>query len=250
MFAVQPQCPGQNCRESLTFGIKIWKDSWITSTVCCAAVVAKHGFNSLHAGKFFMIFLSFADFIQNWLFQNKNWEIQFFRNTIRVSNSLDPDQAGHLFCQTWSWSKLFAKVISSRQKYNKISLILTMPNSDKSYLKTVYNLIIISYFWEYTSKLLTFDRILYTLRYHTLDLWKDTLHTKIHVPYFRPLTGYSLHYDTLLETIDRILFTLRYHTLDLWQDTLYTKIPYFRPLTGHSLHYDTKLRPLTGYSLH
>ena len=38
----------------------------------------------------------------------------FFFNTIRVSNSLDPDQTQH-FCWAWSGSKLFAKVISRQQ---------------------------------------------------------------------------------------------------------------------------------------
>ena len=37
----------------------------------------------------FHVFLSPADFFQNHLFQNS------FKNTIRVSNSLDPDQVGH-----------------------------------------------------------------------------------------------------------------------------------------------------------
>ena len=46
--------------------------------------------NSLHAGSFFMLPLASADFFQNKLFQKKS-----FRNTIRVSNNLDPDQDRH-----------------------------------------------------------------------------------------------------------------------------------------------------------
>ena len=46
---------------------------------------------SFHAGSFFVLFylLSADFFFQNQLFQKS------FRNTIRVSNSLDPDQAQH-----------------------------------------------------------------------------------------------------------------------------------------------------------
>ena len=46
-------------------------------------VLIQESVNSLPPGKF----LSCADFFQNQLFQKK------FSNTIRVSNSLDPDQA-------------------------------------------------------------------------------------------------------------------------------------------------------------
>ena len=45
-------------------------------------------FNSLPTGKFCNILLSSAD-ISKSTFEN------YFRNTIRVSNSLDPDQARH-----------------------------------------------------------------------------------------------------------------------------------------------------------
>ena len=41
---------------------------------------------SLRAGKFSMLLLSSADFFQNHCFRKKK-----FRNTIRVSKSLDPD---------------------------------------------------------------------------------------------------------------------------------------------------------------
>ena len=46
--------------------------------------------NALHAGNFFYIFLSSADIFQNHFFSNNS-----FRNTIRVTNSLYPDQARH-----------------------------------------------------------------------------------------------------------------------------------------------------------
>ena len=42
-----------------------------------------------------------------------NFFDKFFQNTIRVSNSLDPDQARHFVGR--SGSKLFAKVISRRE---------------------------------------------------------------------------------------------------------------------------------------
>ena len=42
-----------------------------------------------------MIFLAFADFFENLTFSKNS-----FRNTIRVSNSLEPDQAG---CSVWSY---------------------------------------------------------------------------------------------------------------------------------------------------
>ena len=50
----------------------------------------------LHAGQFFILVMLFDGFFPIFFFKS-------FRNTIRVSNSLDPDQAGF---------KLFAKVIS------------------------------------------------------------------------------------------------------------------------------------------
>ena len=49
-------------------------------------------YNFLHAGYFFMLLLSFADFFIN-IFFSKN----SFKNNIRVSNCLDPDQDGHSF---------------------------------------------------------------------------------------------------------------------------------------------------------
>ena len=94
-----------------------------------------------------MTFLSSAD-----LFSKSTFSKSSFRNTIRVSNRLDPDQTWHIvgpdlrpncfkihffkklfqeyyqsvqqfgsrsgltYSQTWSWSKLFAKVISRQHK--------------------------------------------------------------------------------------------------------------------------------------
>ena len=46
--------------------------------------------NSLHAGLFFMILLSSADLFSKFTFSKHS-----FRNTIRESNSLDPDQDRH-----------------------------------------------------------------------------------------------------------------------------------------------------------
>ena len=47
-------------------------------------------------GKFFMLLCHLLIFFQNQLFEKNS-----FRNTIRVSNSLDPDQAGHLVGLIW-----------------------------------------------------------------------------------------------------------------------------------------------------
>ena len=52
-----------------------------------AVIVPARLFNSFHVGKFLHDFLSPADFFSKLLF--------FFKNTIRVSNSLDPDQIKH-----------------------------------------------------------------------------------------------------------------------------------------------------------
>ena len=49
-----------------------------------------YGVNCLHAVKICLLFLSSVDFFLNNLFQKKS-----FRNTIKVSKSLDPDQAQH-----------------------------------------------------------------------------------------------------------------------------------------------------------
>ena len=68
------------------------------------ATYCSFGFNS-----FFHTFLSSADFFKINFFENSS------RNTIRVSSSLDPDQARH-FCLVLSGSKLFANVISRWQK--------------------------------------------------------------------------------------------------------------------------------------
>ena len=54
--------------------------------------------NSLHAGKFFMLMLLSADFFSK----------ISFRNTIRVSNGLDPDQNRHSVCPGLDVIKLFS----------------------------------------------------------------------------------------------------------------------------------------------
>ena len=59
---------------------------------------------------FFFFFLSSVDF-----FFKINFFKKSFKNTIRVSNSLDPDQARHVVRPDLG-PKLFAKVISRRQK--------------------------------------------------------------------------------------------------------------------------------------
>ena len=48
-----------------------------------------NGFNSLHAGEFFMLLLSSA------VFSKLTFSKNSFRNTTRVSTSLDPDQDRH-----------------------------------------------------------------------------------------------------------------------------------------------------------
>ena len=55
-----------------------------------------HTFYSLHAGKFYMFFGCLLTFFQNQLSK------QYFRNTIRVSNSFDPDQAHILPDLIWT----------------------------------------------------------------------------------------------------------------------------------------------------
>ena len=57
----------------------------VTTTVLFAVV-----YNLLHSGKIFTLESSSADFFQNYLFKKKS-----FRNTVRVSNSLDSDQDRH-----------------------------------------------------------------------------------------------------------------------------------------------------------
>ena len=52
-------------------------------------VFVEKSFNTLHAGKFFMVFVVCC--FRSKLFFSKN----SFRITIRVANSLDPDQARH-----------------------------------------------------------------------------------------------------------------------------------------------------------
>ena len=58
-----------------------------------------------------------ADFFQNQLFLKKS-----FKNTIRVSNSLDPDQA-----QQRSWSKLSAKVMRQAENYSVSQFLNSLP---------------------------------------------------------------------------------------------------------------------------
>ena len=48
-------------------------------------------------------------------FSKLTFSKNYFRNIVRVSNSLDPDQA-------WSGSKLFAKVISRRQIRQRVKI--------------------------------------------------------------------------------------------------------------------------------
>ena len=68
-------------------------------------------------GIFFQNLLSSADF-----FKINDFKKFSVRNTIRVSNSLAPDQAWHCVRPAWSGSKLFAKVIS-RQHWKVTSYI-------------------------------------------------------------------------------------------------------------------------------
>ena len=63
---------------------------------------------------------AYAHIIVHWIFADFFSKLTFsknsFRNTIGVSNSLDPDRNSEpIFCRSWSGSKLFAKVISRRQ---------------------------------------------------------------------------------------------------------------------------------------
>ena len=54
------------------------------------------GTNRLNLGIFACFYWSSADFFQNQVFRKKS-----FRNTIRVLNRLDPDQARHLSGLIW-----------------------------------------------------------------------------------------------------------------------------------------------------
>ena len=65
----------------------------------------------LHARELFMFFFSSADFLQNKVFKNKPP-----RTTIRVPNSLDPDQDGHSVGLHLG-SKCLQKAIGKRQNY-------------------------------------------------------------------------------------------------------------------------------------
>ena len=65
----------------------------------------------LHARELFMFLFSSADFLQNSVFKNKPP-----RTTIRVSNSLDPDQDRHSIGLHLG-SNCFQKAIGRRQNY-------------------------------------------------------------------------------------------------------------------------------------
>ena len=65
----------------------------------------------LHAWELFMFLFSSADFLQNEVFKNKPP-----RTTVRVSNSLDPDQDGHSVGLNLG-SKCLQKAIGKRQNY-------------------------------------------------------------------------------------------------------------------------------------
>ena len=65
----------------------------------------------LHARELFMFLFSSADFLQNYFFKNKPP-----RTTIRVSNSLDPDQDRHSVGLHLG-SNCLQKAIGRRQNY-------------------------------------------------------------------------------------------------------------------------------------
>ena len=65
----------------------------------------------LHARKLFMFLFSSADILQNKVFKNKP-----LRTTIRVSNSLDPDQDGNSVGLHLG-SKCLQRAIGRRQNY-------------------------------------------------------------------------------------------------------------------------------------
>ena len=65
----------------------------------------------LHARELFMFLFSSADFLQNKVFKNKTP-----RTTIRVSNSLDPDQDRHSFGLHLG-SNCLQKAVGRRQNY-------------------------------------------------------------------------------------------------------------------------------------
>ena len=69
-------------------------------------------FNPIQTGKFYMLLLSSADFF----FFKYLFSENYFRNTIRLSNGLDPDQDGHSVGPDLGPNCL-KKVISRRQKF-------------------------------------------------------------------------------------------------------------------------------------
>ena len=65
------------------------------------------------------------NFIVSWSFLKFTFSKNYFRNTIRVSNGLDPDQdcrslSGPTFSLSWSGSKIFVKIISRLHNINLI----------------------------------------------------------------------------------------------------------------------------------
>ena len=79
----------------------------LNDTLFCKRPVLIH----LHAREFFMFLFSSADFLQNCVFKNKPP-----RTTIKVSNSLDPDQDPHSVGLHLG-SNCLQKAIGRRQNY-------------------------------------------------------------------------------------------------------------------------------------
>ena len=73
------------------------------------ALIGTLFFNSLHAGYFFMLLLSSADFFQTILFKILFQE--HYRNVKWFGFRSEPT-----FCLSWSWYKLFESVICRCQK--------------------------------------------------------------------------------------------------------------------------------------
>ena len=73
----------------------------------------KHGTNKVQCLLTLCMLSNFTCFFSVgwWFFLKSTFSKNSFRNIIRVSNSLEPDQARH---RAWSGSILFAKVISRR----------------------------------------------------------------------------------------------------------------------------------------
>ena len=88
----------------------------------CSVPVEHDCVNYLPTGKFYMLFLLSADFFQNQLFLKNS-----FRNTIRVSNTLDLNQARHFVGPdpVPTLCKVYQQMTLVGNEYTRESLMIT-----------------------------------------------------------------------------------------------------------------------------